>query len=223
MVEVKICGLSTAETVAAAVGGGARFVGFIFYPRSPRNVTPDQAGALARTVPTSIDRVGVFVDPDDAFLEEVLSKAPLSILQLHGSETPDRVVAIRRRFGRPVMKAISVAGPADLEQAPSYFAVADRLLFDAKPPRQMPGTLPGGNGLSFDWSLLYRRAWPLPWMLSGGLDADNLAEAVRLSGARIVDVSSGVEAAPGRKDRAKMQGFLARAQAMRADDDAQGN
>lgn len=207
----KICGLSTPESVAAAVGGEARFVGFVFYPPSPRYVTPDEAAALALGVPPSVDRVGVFVDPEDDLLEAVLGRTPLGLLQLHGSESPDRIAAIKRRFTRPVMKAIPVAGPVDLQQASRYFAVADWLLFDAKPPRQDASVLPGGNGLSFDWALLRQRQWPLRWMLSGGLDPGNLADAARLSGACFVDVSSGVESRPGVKDPAKIRAFLARA------------
>jgi phosphoribosylanthranilate isomerase len=213
-VAVKICGLSTAEAVAAAAAGGARFVGFIFYPPSPRHLTVEAAAALALGVAPDITRVGVFVDPTDEALAAVLAKVPLDLLQLHGSETPERVEHIKRRFGRPVMKAIPVAGPVDLQQAQRYFRVADRLLFDAKPPRDVEGALPGGNGLALDWQLLRERRWPLPWMLSGGLDADNLAEAVRTSGAEAVDVSSGVERAPGVKDLDKIAAFLARARGL---------
>lgn len=210
-VAVKICGLSTPETLAVAVAAGARFVGFVFFPRSPRHLTPARAGALARLVPPGITRVGVFVDPTDATLEAVLAEVPLDLLQLHGDETPQRVAGIKARFGCAVMKAIPVAGAADLDAAPPYFAVADRLLFDAKPPRLDGRLMPGGNGLALDWELLRERRWPLPWLLSGGLDPDNLAEAVRLSGARGADVSSGVEVAPGVKDPAKIRAFLARA------------
>lgn len=210
-IDAKICGLSTPETVAAAASGGARFVGFVFYPPSPRHLTPEKAAALAPGVPPSVERVGVFVDPDDDLLGAVLARMPLGLLQLHGSESPDRIAAIKRRFGRPVIKAIPVAGPVDLQRAAGYFAVADWLLFDAKPPRQDTSALPGGNGLSFDWALLRQRQWPLPWMLSGGLDPGNLADAARRSGARFVDVSSGVESRPGVKDPAKIRAFLARA------------
>jgi phosphoribosylanthranilate isomerase len=213
-IAVKICGLSTAEAVAAAAAGGARFVGFIFYPPSPRHLTPEAAAALALGVAPGVTRVGVFVDPTDEALAAVLATVPLDLLQLHGSETPERVEQVKRRFGRPVMKAIPVAGPIDLQQAQRYFRVADRLLFDAKPPRDGEGALPGGNGLALDWQLLRERRWPLPWMLSGGLDADNLAEAVRTSGATAVDVSSGVERAPGVKDLDKIGAFLAQARAL---------
>jgi phosphoribosylanthranilate isomerase len=213
-VAAKICGLSTAEAVAAAISGGARFVGFIFYPPSPRHVTPEVASVLALGVGPGVDRVGVFVDPADELLAAVLAKVPLDLLQLHGSETPERIEQIKRRFGRPVMKAIPVASPVDVQQAQRYFRSADWLLFDAKPPRDAEGMLPGGNGLALDWQLLRERRWPLPWMLSGGLEDGNLAEAVRTSGATAVDVSSGVERAPGIKDPAKVAAFLARARAL---------
>jgi phosphoribosylanthranilate isomerase len=158
-----------------------------------------------------VDKVGVFVDPTDEQLQSALDEAALDLVQLHGGETPDRVAAVKRRFGCRVMKAIPVADAGDLDAVPPYLGIADWLLFDAKPPRQQAGTLPGGNGLAFEWSLLRGRSWSLPWMLSGGLDAGNLAEAVRLSGAATVDVSSGVETAPGRKDPDRIRAFLARA------------
>jgi phosphoribosylanthranilate isomerase len=208
---VKICGLSSRGALDAAVAGGARFVGFVFYPPSPRNLTPEAAGALARSVPAGVTKVGVFVDPDDGLLSAVLAAAPLDLLQLHGAESPERVAEIKRRFGVPTMKAIAVAGPDDLDVAPRYLGIADWLLFDAKPPRDAAGALPGGNGLVLDWQLLRAQSWPLPWMLSGGLDAANLAEAVRISGAANVDVSSGVEARPGVKDPTKIAAFLAAA------------
>jgi len=213
-IAAKICGLTTAEAVQAAVDAGARFTGFVFYPPSPRSLTPDQAAALISGVAPGITRVGVFVDPDDALIEAVLAKAPFDLLQLHGSETPERLGAIKRRFGRKVMKAIKVAGETDLQLARNYFGVADWLMFDAKPPKDLAGALPGGNALAFDWELLRQRNWPLPWMLSGGLTVDNLAEAVRISRASAVDVSSGVEHRPGEKDPAKVRAFLARAKAL---------
>ncbi|MHB1059944.1 MAG: phosphoribosylanthranilate isomerase [Rhodanobacter sp.] len=207
----KICGLSTADAVAAAVAGGAAFVGFVFYPRSPRAVTPAQAAALAPLVPPSVGKVGLFVDDGDARLAEVLATAKLDLLQLHGTETPARVAEIRARFGIPVMKAISVAGADDIAAADAYLGAADWLMFDARPPKDMAGALPGGNALAFDWTLIAGRKWKLPWMLAGGLDAANLAEAARISGAAYVDVSSGVEDAPGRKSPAKIAEFLAAA------------
>jgi len=213
-VAVKICGLSTAESVAAAAAGGARFVGFVFYPPSPRHLTIEAAAALARAVPPGIGRIGVMVDPDDDFLGRLLAKAPLELLQLHGKETPERVAQIKDRFRIAAMKAIPVAAESDLEPAKRYFGVADWLMFDAKPPREKTDAMPGGNALAFDWQLLRARRWPLPWMLSGGLDPDNLAEAARVSRAEVLDVSSGVESAPGVKDIAKIRAFLARAQAL---------
>jgi phosphoribosylanthranilate isomerase len=208
-VAVKICGLSSADGVAAAVAGGAKFVGFVFYPPSPRNLSPEQAAPLIAGVPAGITRVGVFVDPEDDLLARVLAKSPLDMIQLHGEETPERVGAIKKKFGKKAMKAIKIAGEADLGAAAPYFGDADWLMFDARPPKE--ATRPGGNALAFDWELLRARRWPLPWMLSGGLNAGNLAEAVRISGAKAVDVSSGVESRPGVKDPAKIREFLAQA------------
>lgn len=205
-VAAKICGLSTSETVAAAIAGGARFVGFVFFPPSPRNITPAQAAPLVRGVPAGVTRVGVFVDPDDDLLKRVLAAAPLDLLQLHGEETPERVAQIKQRFGKKTMKAIKIAGDDDLAVAPHYYKVADWLMFDARPPKT--ATRPGGNALAFDWELLSARRWPPPWMLSGGLTPANVAEAVRIARATAVDVSSGVESAPGVKDVAKIRAFL---------------
>jgi phosphoribosylanthranilate isomerase len=213
-VAAKICGLASAEAVAAAVAGGARFAGFVFYPPSPRHVSPEQAAGLAARLAPGITRVGVFVDPDDALLEKILAKVPLDLLQFHGSETPERLAAIKGRFRLKLMKAIKVAGETDLQAAKPFFGVADWLMFDAKPPKELAGALPGGNALAFDWELLRARRWPLPWMLSGGLNPDNLAEAARISRAEVLDVSSGVERRPGEKDPEKIRAFLARAKAL---------
>jgi phosphoribosylanthranilate isomerase len=212
-VAAKICGLSTEAAVAAAVEGGAAFVGFVFYPPSPRSIAPARAGELAQLVPPAVRRVALFVDADDAAISEVLDAAPtIDILQFHGAETPDRITEVKRRFGREVMKVVAIAGPNDLAVAASYEHAADLLLFDAKPP---PGaTRPGGNGLVFDWQLIAGRQWRLPWLLSGGLTAELLPEAVRISGASAVDVSSGVETAPGEKDPAKISAFLKAAAAV---------
>lgn len=210
-VAAKICGLSSEDAVAAAVEGGAAYLGFVFYPPSPRSVSPARAGALCARVPVSVRRVGLFVDADDAAIEAALEAAPLDILQFHGREPPERVSQVKARFGRPVMKAIPVASAEDVGAASRYEDCADLLLFDAKPPRRggvLPGALPGGNGLAFDWRLIAGRGWRLPWMLSGGLTAALLAEAVRISGARGVDVSSGVERRPGDKDPEKIREFL---------------
>jgi phosphoribosylanthranilate isomerase len=211
-VQVKICGLSTEEAIEAAIAGGAAYVGFVFYPPSPRSVTPERAAELCRLVPAvDIYSCALFVDADDATIQKVLDTAPIDILQFHGRETPERVAGAKLRFKRPVMKAVSVAGPEDVLAARRWEDVADILLFDAKPPR-LPQSLPGGNGLAFDWQLLAGHKWRPPWMLSGGLTPENLAEAVRTTGATMVDVSSGVERRPGEKDPAKITAFLREAQ-----------
>ena len=207
-VAAKICGLSSAEAVAAAVTGGAAYVGFVFYPPSPRAVTPETAGRLAAAVPAGIRRVGLFVDADDARIAEVLAAVPLDLLQFHGRESPERVAAAKARFRLPVVKAVAIAGPDDVDAAAGYEAVADLLLFDAKPPPR-PEALPGGNGLVFDWQLIAGRSWRRAWLLSGGLNAAILPEAVRVSGATAVDVSSGVESRLGHKDSDKIRAFLA--------------
>jgi phosphoribosylanthranilate isomerase len=213
-VETKICGVNSAEAVAAAVTGGARYLGFVFYPPSPRAVTTEQAAALAAKVGPGCLKVGLFVDPDDATLAEVLGRVPLDLLQLHGSETPRRVAQIRAAFGVPTMKAIKVARAEDLEPVAGFAGAADRLLFDAKAPKTMKNALPGGNALSFDWRLLAGRRWPLPWMLSGGLKPENIREAVEISGARALDVSSGVEERPGVKSPALIADFLERSRGL---------
>ncbi|WP_119421056.1 phosphoribosylanthranilate isomerase [Desertibaculum subflavum] len=211
---VKICGLDAPDSVAMAVVEGAAMVGFVFYPPSPRNLTPEAAGRLVAGVPSGIDRVGLFVDPKDSELGAVLAEAPLDLIQLHGSETPARVKEVRATFKRPVIKAIKVENAADLDAASAFDGVADWLLFDAKPPKTMTNALPGGNRVSFDWTLLQGRRFKRPWLLAGGLDADNLAEAVRQSGAMAVDVSSGVEQRLGVKDPKRIQAFLRAARAL---------
>ena len=216
-IRVKICGISSEAILEHAIGLGADYVGFVFFARSPRAVSPERAGELARTAGVRARKVGVFVDPDDSFLEQVLHHAPLDILQLHGSETPARVAEIRRRFGVDVMRAIKVSDGADLKSADDYLGVADRLMFDAKAPASLVGAMPGGNRVSFDWTLLAGRRWSLPWMLSGGLDPDNVAEALRISGASEVDVSSGVEEGPGRKDPRLIAAFIAAAKGTSVD------
>jgi phosphoribosylanthranilate isomerase len=204
-VTAKICGLSTPETLAAAVRGGASHVGFVFFPKSPRNLAPDQAAALAAQVPDHVARVGVFVDPDDDLLARAVA-AGLDAIQLHGAEPPARVAAVRARFGRETWKALPIRTRADLAAAHGYRGAADRLVYDAKPAEG--AALPGGMGLRFDWRLLDGFDHPLPWALSGGLDADNIADAVGVTSARLLDVSSGVEAAPGVKDVDKIARFL---------------
>lgn len=205
-VAAKICGLSSESAIETAIAGGAAYVGFVFFPPSPRAVTPERAGTLCERVPAAVRRVALFVDADDARIEAVLDAAPIDILQFHGAESPERVAEVRERFRVAVMKAVAIAGADDLIAAARYEDAADMLLFDAKPP---PGaTRPGGNGLAFDWQLIAGRSWRLPWMLSGGLTADLLPEAVRVSGARVVDVSTGIESTPGQKDLAKIRAFL---------------
>ncbi len=208
MVQVKICGIKTPEALDAAATGGADFVGFNFYPPSPRFVTPAQASVLIARAPKALIKVGLFVDPDDAVLERTLAEANLDMLQVQGRETAQRIAAIRARFGLPVMKAIKVAAAADLDAAAAFAAVAEWLLFDGAPPKDRPGVLPGGNAARFDWTLLNGRHFAKPWMLSGGLDPNNVAEAIRVAGAACVDVSSGVEKRRGEKDPAKIRAFI---------------
>ncbi|RDD60346.1 phosphoribosylanthranilate isomerase [Ferruginivarius sediminum] len=207
-IETKICGINSAEAMAAVRDGGADFAGFIFYPPSPRYVTPEMARGLRDVAAGRVKTVAVVVDAADDEIARIVETAGVEMLQLHGKETPGRVAEVRKRFALPVMKSVAVAAPEDLDRAATYEEVADRLLFDAKPPKDRPDALPGGNALSFDWQLLAGRTWARPWMLSGGLNAGNLAEAVRISGARAVDVSSGVEDAPGVKNPAKIGALL---------------
>jgi phosphoribosylanthranilate isomerase len=202
MIQVKICGLSTPETIDAAARHGASHVGFVFYSKSPRYVTPDQAAGLASRLPPDVARIGVMVDPDDLLIEQALLTVPMTALQLH-NVTPARAAEIRRRSA--VWAAIGVRSSSDIATAKTFKGAADRILYDAKTPE---GALPGGMGLRFDWTLMSGIDHPLPWTLSGGLDAGNLREAVRTTGARMVDVSSGVESAPGVKDVDKIAAFL---------------
>ncbi|MDF2765208.1 MAG: phosphoribosylanthranilate isomerase, partial [Rhodospirillales bacterium] len=203
----KICGINSPAAAVAAAAGGAAHIGLVFYPPSPRSVSAETAAQLASLVPERVGRVGLFVDPTDDELQSVLSRVPLTMLQLHGRESPERIEAIKRRFGLKLMKAIGIAAPEDLDAAAPYLGVADWLLFDAKPPKE-PGALPGGNARPFDWRILAGRSWPLPWMLSGGLTAGTLGEAVRITGAPVVDVSSGVEDRPGVKNPDRIRAFL---------------
>jgi phosphoribosylanthranilate isomerase len=207
-VEAKICGIADPAALNAAVTGGARLVGFVFFPASPRALKPAVAAALAAAVPPGVLRVGLIVDAPDAEIEAILAEVSLDLLQLHGSESPDRAASVRARFGIPVIKAIAVADAGDVDAARSYNGLVDRLLFDARPPAG--ASRPGGNARAFDWRILAGRAWRQPWLLAGGLTADNVAEAVRLTGADAVDVSSGVEDAPGHKSPALIRAFLAK-------------
>jgi phosphoribosylanthranilate isomerase len=204
--EVKICGLSTEEGVDAALAAGADFVGFVFFPPSPRNIPIERAAALARRARRQAEVVALTVDADDALIEALVERVEPDLLQLHGREAPERVAAVRELADRPVMKACGVAAVGDLAALAGYFA-CERLLLDARPPRD--ATRPGGNGAAFDWSILENFAPPQRWFLSGGLTPENVAAALAATGARAVDVSSGVESAPGRKDPAMIRAFVA--------------
>jgi len=197
-VSVKICGLRDKESLQAAATAGARYVGFVFFPKSPRHLELAAASALAADVPVGLCKVALTVNADDAALDALTAAVPLDMLQLHGSESVARVAEVKARYGLPVMKALGVADASDLAQIDAYAGIADQLLIDAKPPKG--AALPGGNGLAFDWQLLAGRVWRCPWMLAGGLTPDNVAQAIIRTGARQVDVSSGVESSPGVKD-----------------------
>ena len=202
---VKICGLSDPENLAVAIETGARLVGFVFYEPSPRNVSFDIAWNLARAVPTSIRSVGLFVDPEDALLDQIVTGIQLDMIQLHGNETPGRINEIKEKYNMPVMKAIRVREESDLDNVAGFEAAADWLLFDSKHEK---ATLPGGTGHSFDWSLLEGRTFSKPWMLGGGLNPENVADAIKQLSPDAVDVSSGVESIPGQKDPAKIKAFI---------------
>jgi phosphoribosylanthranilate isomerase len=210
-VTVKICGLSTAQALDVALEAGADMAGFVFFPPSPRHLGFETARALGERVRGRALKVALTVDADDALLETIVEALQPDLLQLHGRETPARVAAVKRRFGLPVMKAIAVAAKADLAAVADYRGIADRLLFDARAPRE--ATRPGGLGKSFDWHLLENVDPGVPFMLSGGLDAGNVAEALRITRAPGVDVSSGVERAPGEKDPDKIRAFIRAARA----------
>lgn len=212
-VAVKICGLTSAAAVEQAAGAGAAYVGFVFFPPSPRSLDPERAADVLFAAPPGVIKVALTVDADDALIDR-LAALPVDMLQLHGHESPARVAAVRARTGLPVMKAIGVAVAGDLEAVGRYAPVADQLLIDAKPPAG--ATRPGGNALSFDWRLVAGRRWPLPWMLAGGLTPDNAAEAVRRTGATQLDVSSGVESAAGVKDPTRVAAFMAAVAAIAA-------
>lgn len=205
-VQAKICGISTPEALHVAIKGGASHVGFVFFAKSPRNLDPEQAWGLARQMPDHVGKVGLFVDPEPGFVASVLSTVPLDVLQLHGTESPAFAASLASQHGKEIWKAIPVRIRADLNEGTRYRGAVQRLLYDAKPPKG--AELPGGNGLRFDWKLLEGHVHPLPWLLSGGLDAANVAEAAGITTAHAVDVSSGVESAPGVKDVDKITAFL---------------
>lgn len=208
-VRVKICGLTQKAHIQAAASAGAAYMGFVFFEKSPRHLELDVAQSLVLEVPVGIAKVALTVNASDTFLDKLVDQVPLDMLQLHGSETPERVAEIRARFGLPVIKAIGIADESDLAKIEIYGGVADQLLVDAKPPKG--ADLPGGNGLAFDWRLVKRKYWPCPWMLAGGLTPGNVALAVEMTGARQVDVSSGVEIAPGQKDSDLIAKFVSAA------------
>jgi|TARA_B110000908_G_scaffold19833_1_gene22376 phosphoribosylanthranilate isomerase len=204
---VKICGLTQPSDVHAVAQAGAVYCGFVFFPKSPRNVSFEQAAAMAVEAPIGLAKVALTVNADDAFLDALTAAVPLDMLQLHGNETPERVQEVKSRYGLPVMKAVGVADADDLPALDVYMKVADQILVDAKPPKN--ADLPGGNGLTFDWRLIAGRRWAVPWMLAGGLTPTNVAEAIAMTGARQIDLSSGVESAPGVKDAALIRSFMA--------------
>lgn len=206
-VRVKICGLRTPADVAAVAAAGAAYIGLNFFPPSPRFLSLEQGRILALAAPEGLAKVALTVDAEDEVLDAIVEAMPLDMLQLHGQESPDRVAALRARHGLPVMKVIGVRDEGDLAPLLDYSTVADQIMIDAKAPKG--AVLPGGNGLPFDWRLVAQRRWLRPWMLAGGLTPENVAEAVRLTGARQVDVASGVESAPGVKDHARIAAFVA--------------
>lgn len=203
---VKICGLRSRAEASVAVASGAAYIGLVRFPPSPRHLSLSDARWVAEAVPSGVFRVALTVDASDAALEELLEAVPIDMLQLHGRETPERVADIRTRFARPVMKAVGVSSEADLAQVDGYLRVADQLLIDARPPRG--ADRPGGNGMPFDWRLLRGRRWKRPWMLAGGLTPQNVTEAVRMTGAEQLDVSTGVEQSPGFKDAERIRAFM---------------
>ena len=205
MTDVKICGLSTPETLQAAIEAGARFVGFVFYEPSPRNISLDIAAELARSVPTGVRTIGLFVDPGDEDLTRITSGVPLDMIQLHGNETPERITEIKSLTHLPAMKAIRVSNAEDLADIDAFEAAADWLLFDAKTENT---DLPGGTGESFDWNILADRKFQKPWMLAGGVTTENVVEALSILSPTAIDVSSGVEAVRGVKDVGKIKSFI---------------
>lgn len=213
-VEVKICGLSTPETLDAAIAAGADLVGFVFFPRSPRNVTLEQAAALAARARGKAKIVTLVVDADDALLAAIAREVRPDLVQAHGSESPARIAEIARLTGRPVIKAIRVKDDADIAAAADFSTVASLILYDAKAPETLGNALPGGNGHAFDWGLLDGSKRPA-FMLAGGLTPENVAEAIRVTGAPVVDVSSGVESAPGIKDIGLIRKFIEAAKSAR--------
>lgn len=211
-VNVKICGLTTVEAVQETVAAGADYIGLVFFPKSPRNLDFDTAQRLAQQVPSHVKTVALMVNPSDDFLRELLEHVDVDILQLQGSESAERVREIKELSGKPVIKALGVSSQDDLATLESYKGLADQILLDAKAPKD--ADRPGGNGASFDWSLLTDTSIDVPWMLAGGLTIENVKEAITVSHARQVDVSSAVESAPGVKDKEKVRAFIAAAKSV---------
>lgn len=209
--QIKICGLSTPDALDAALGAGADYFGLVFYPRSPRNVGHDTARALVERAGERAKSVALMVDPDDAAIQDIVERVKPSLIQLHGQETPERVREVKRLSGRPVIKAIKISGQGDVEEAQVYDGIADFLLYDAKAAPDDAAALPGGNGVPFDWKALMGVKGRQDFMLSGGLNPDNVGKAIAMTGAHMVDVSSGVETAPGEKDTTLIRKFIAAA------------
>lgn len=203
---VKICGLTTLNTLSGAINSGAAYVGFVFFEKSPRHLTIEKAIKMANIVPEGICKTALVVDPSDKDLDALLDKVPVDMIQLHGHESAERVSEVKDKFGLPVMKAVGISDESDLVHLYEHSRIADQILVDAKPPKN--AVLPGGNGLSFDWKLLAGRRWLTPWMLAGGLNSDNLLQAAKLTGARQFDVSSGVETSSGVKDIKLISDFI---------------
>jgi phosphoribosylanthranilate isomerase len=206
---VKICGLTSETSIKHAVTAGADYIGFVFFSKSPRYVTFSQAAGLTALIPESVIKVALVVDPNNTLLSDMVKHVPIDMIQLQGRESPQRVREIKELTGLPVMKAVGVSEEADLEIIDSYATVADQLLIDAKPRKG--SILPGGNGLTFDWKVMSGKTWDVPWMLAGGLNAENVIEAIRMTGTAQIDVSSGVEKAPGDKDPDKVTLFIQKA------------
>ena len=204
--EVKICGINSIEAAQAAKI--ADFAGFVFYPKSPRYINGKKAQELSTYLPKNVKKVGIFVEEEDDKISEILSLVKLDYLQFHGEESPDRIDQVRKKFKLPVIKAIKVEKEKDLEAAYPYYQCANMLLFDTKPPKSLKNLLPGGNAISFDWSILAKKGFPISWVLSGGLRAENIKKAVAISGAKIIDVSSGVEESLGKKSSKLIRKFL---------------
>ena len=208
-IELKICGINSESTIKTILrNGGCQYLGFVFYPPSPRNISFEQVALLGEIIKNDALKVGVFVNPDDELIRDTLRHIDLDVLQLHGNESIERIQYLKNKFSKIVMKAISVESVSDIARAREYEKMADMLLFDAKAPINMNNALPGGNGLEFDWNLIAGYKWRVPWMLSGGLNDKNVSEAIKISGAKLVDISSGIETEPGVKSANLINSFL---------------